>query len=141
MPDMGSASDSRRGPSARSIGWSYAGRGLAMLAVNKMARALSALCAVCALPAAAGAPPSYAHMSLLGGPREPLTWSRHDPLTLFSGENLTINKAKPWTEEASVAPPWPGKNQVRYFDCHWRDHDFLEEDGSSGIRFYFYDRE
>ncbi|MFL5389992.1 MAG: hypothetical protein ACJ79C_14780 [Myxococcales bacterium] len=80
-------------------------------------------------------------MSLLGGPREPLPWSRHDPLTLFSGENLTINKSKPWTQEAYVVPQRPGKNQVRYFDFHWRDHDFLEEDGSAGIRFYFYDRE
>src|SRR3954468_16675561 len=116
MPDMGSASDSRRGPICTQHRRLYAGRGLGMLAVNKRARALWPLCAVCAPPAAAGAPPSYAHMSLLGGPREPLPWSRHDPLTLLSGEKLLINQPKPWSQEAYVVPQRPGKNQVRYFD-------------------------
>jgi len=94
--------------------------------MRRAAAALSALCALSALPARA-APPS---------------WTRHDPLTLLSGEDLLINKKdKPFTQEAYVVPQRPGKNQVRYFDFKWRDYDFLEEDGSAGIRFYFYDRE
>src|SRR5438067_6158117 len=109
--------------------------------MRRAAAALSALCALSALPARA-APPSFAHLSLLGGPREKLPWSRHDPLTLLSGEDLLVNKKdKPFTQEAYVVPQRPGKNQVRYFDFKWRDYDFLEEDGSAGIRFYFYDRE
>ena len=109
--------------------------------MRRAAAALSALCALSALPARA-APPSFAHLSLLGGPRENLPWTRHDPLTLLSGEDLLINKKdKPFTQEAYVVPQRPGKNQVRYFDFKWRDYDFLEEDGSAGIRFYFYDRE
>jgi hypothetical protein len=112
-----------------------------MLAGKRIARALAALCAVGALPARAGAPPTYSRLSLLGGPREMLPWTRHDPLTLLSGEDLVSRKQKPWTQEAYVVPQRPGKNQVRYFDFRWRDYDFLEEDGSAGIRFYFYDRE
>src|SRR5436305_15219288 len=109
--------------------------------MRRAAAALSALCALSALPARA-APPSFAHVSLLGGPRENLPWTRHDPLTLLSGEDLLVNKKdKPFTQEAYVVPQRPGKNQVRYFDFHWRDYDFLAEDGSAGIRFYFYDRE
>src|SRR5256885_316326 len=109
--------------------------------MRRAAAALSALCALSALPARA-APPSFAHLSLLGGPREKLPWTRHDPLTLLSGEDILANKKdKPFTQEAYVVPQRPGKNQVRYFDFRWRDYDFLEEDGSAGIRFYFYDRE
>src|SRR3954453_9171888 len=102
MPDMGSASHSRRGPICTQHRRLYAGRGLGMLAVNKMARALSALCAVCALPAAAGAPPSCPHMSLCGGPGEASPWSRPEPLTLLAGENLTINKLEPYMQVAYV---------------------------------------
>src|SRR5256885_620662 len=108
--------------------------------MRRAAAALSALCALSALPARA-APPSFAHLSLLGGPRENLPWTRHDPLTLLSGEDKLVNKPKPWSQEAYVVPQRPGKNQVRYFDFKWRDYDYLDDDGSAGIRFYFYDRE
>src|SRR2546430_5193062 len=112
-----------------------------MVAVKRAAAALSALCALSAVPARA-APPSFARLSLLGGPRENLPWTRHDPLTLLSGEDLLVNKKdKPFTQEAYVVPQRPGKNQVRYFDFHWRDYDFLEEDGSAGNRLYFFDRQ
>src|SRR2546430_10732763 len=108
-----------------------------MIAVKRAAAALSALCALSAVPARA-APPSFARLSLLGGPRENLPWTRHDPLTLLSGEDLLVNKKdKPFTQEAYVVPQRPGKNPVRYFDFHWRDYDFLEEDGSAGLRLFF----
>ena len=97
--------------------------------------------AVCAVIApAASAAPNGPRLSLFG-PREELPWHRHDALWDLTGKEWTWNKPKPFTQEAYVIPQRPGKNQVRYFDFHWRDHDFLEDDGSAGIRFYFYDRE
>ena len=100
---------------------------------------LFAVCAVIA-PAVRAAPTAPPRLSLFG-PREDLPWHRHDALWQLTGKEWTWNKEKPLTQEAYVIPQRPGKNQVRYFDFHWRDHDFLEDDGSAGIRFYFYDRE
>src|SRR5712671_3269832 len=99
---------------------------------------LFAVCAVIA-PAVRAASPGP-RLSLFG-PREDLPWHRHDALWQLTGRELTWNKDKPLAQEAYVIPQRPGKNQVRYFDFHWRDYDFLDDDGSAGIRFYFYDRE
>src|SRR5262245_6599064 len=105
---------------------------------------LVAACAV--LAHAAQAAPGPRHLSLVG-PREELPWHRHDALWQLTGSELTWNKQKPFrdekplSQEAYVIPQRPGKNLVRYFDFHWRDFDFLDDDGSAGIRFYFYDRE
>src|SRR5712672_1384925 len=99
------------------------------------------LVAVCAVIApAAYAAPAGPRLSLFG-PTEDLPWHRHDALWQLTGKELTWNKEKPLTQEAYVIPQRPGKNQVRYFDFHWRDHDFLADDGSAGLRLYFYDRE
>src|SRR5437762_1529185 len=104
------------------------------------------LLAICALAApavyaqAAPAPRTPVQLSLFG-PREDLPWHRHDALWSLTGKQWTSNKQKPWEQEAYVIPSRPGKNVVRYFDFHWRDFDFLEDDGSAGIRFYYYDRE
>ncbi len=99
---------------------------------------LVAACAVVA-PAARAVDPGP-RLSLFG-PREDLPWHRHDALWQLTGSEYTWNKEKPLTQEAYVIPLRPGKNLVRYFDFHWRDFDFLDDDGSAGIRFYFYDRE
>src|SRR5712671_3436086 len=99
---------------------------------------LFAVCAVIA-PAVRAASPGP-RLSLFG-PREDLPWHRHDALWQLTGRELTWNKDKPLAQEAYVIPQRPGKNQVRYFDFHWRDFDFLDDDGSAGIRFYYYDRE
>ena len=102
---------------------------------------LPRLVAVCAVIApAVRAAPNGPRLTLFG-PRENLPWHQHDALWELTGKEWTSKKPKPWTQEAYVIPQRPGKNQVRYFDFHWRDHDFLEDDGSAGIRFYFYDRE
>src|SRR5436853_5381958 len=102
--------------------------------------------AVCALAAPAlhaqtAAPVRLPTQLSLYGPREDLPWHRHDALWQLTGKEWTWNKEKPLTQEAYVIPQRPGKNQVRYFDFKWRDYDFLEDDGSAGIRFYYYDRE
>src|SRR5438445_2965457 len=104
------------------------------------------LVAVCALAAPAvvaqSAPAAPARTKLsLYGPREDRPWHRHDALWNLTGREYTSKKQKPWEQEAYVIPARPGKNVVRYFDFHWRDFDFLEDDGSAGIRFYYYDRE
>jgi hypothetical protein len=93
-----------------------------------LARA-TALAAALALPAL-GAP----SFSLHPQPVLSLPWAEHG---LFS----SFERARGLNTEAYVVPQRPGKNQVRYFDYHWRDFDFLDEDGSAGVRFYFYDRE
>src|SRR5437868_13602750 len=102
--------------------------------------------AVCALAAPAlhaqtAAPVRLPMQLSLYGPREDLPWHRHDALWNLTGREYTSKKQKPWEQEAYVIPARPGKNVVRYFDFHWRDYDFLDDDGSAGIRFYFYDRE
>ncbi len=84
---------------------------------------------------AALAPPAFAGtFSLRGQPALQLPWGDHG---LLSQRERGLGLQS----EAYVIPQRPGKNSVRYFDYNWRDFDFLEEDGSSGVRFYFYDRE
>jgi len=73
---------------------------------------------------------------LVSQPTLSLPWTEHGRLSQVSGRSpLGLS------QEAYVVPQRPGKNQVRYFDYHWRDHDFLSDDGSAGLRLYFYDRE
>jgi len=88
------------------------------------------LCAALASPALAG-PGGF---SLKPQPTLKLPWSQH---------GLLDDAQKPGGlhTDAYVFPQRPGKNQVRYFNYNWRDFDFLTEDGSAGVRFYFYDRE
>src|SRR5712671_5078315 len=99
------------------------------------------LFAVCAVIAPAVRAASSGPRLSLFSPREDLPWHRHDALWELTGQQWTLNKQKPLTQEAYVIPQRPGKNQVRYFDFHWRDYDFLDDDGSAGVRFYYYDRE
>ncbi len=91
------------------------------------------LLALVALPAL-GAPTAAGH--LLPGPTLNLPWAEHGRLSEVTG-HAPIG----WTQEAYVVPQRPGKNLVRYFDYHWRDYDYLDDDGSAGLRLYFYDRE
>jgi len=70
------------------------------------------------------------------GPTLQLPWAEHGRLSQVTGRSPLG-----FTQEAYVIPQRPGKNQVRYFDYHWRDFDFLDDDGSAGLRLYFYDRE
>jgi hypothetical protein len=73
---------------------------------------------------------------LPGGPTLSLPWAEHGELTRLTGRSpLGLS------QEAYVVPQRPGRNLVRYFDYHWRDFDYLDDDGSAGVRFYFYDRE
>src|SRR5437879_4587661 len=92
---------------------------------------LVAVSAVSAPPADAA--PAGPPLSPLGPP-DARPWHRHAALWQLTGKELTWNKEKPLTQEAYVIPQRPGKNQVRYFDFHWRDYDFLDDDGSAGIR-------
>jgi hypothetical protein len=77
-----------------------------------------------------------APVQLQPGPTLSLPWAEHGRLSEVSGR-APIG----WTQEAYVVPQRPGKNLVRYFDYHWRNYDFLDDDGSAGLRLYFYDRE
>ncbi len=70
------------------------------------------------------------------GPTLHLPWAEHGRLT-----QVTRGQGLGFTQEAYVIPQRPGRNLVRYFDFAWRDFDFLDDDGSAGVRFYFYDRE
>ena len=70
------------------------------------------------------------------GPTLTLPWAEHGRLTQVTGR-----ASLGFTQEAYVVPQRPGKNLVRYFDYHWRDYDYLDDDGSAGLRLYFYDRE
>src|SRR5438105_9422159 len=83
-----------------------------------------------ALPAAAGP-----LLQLRAQPTTSLPWAEHGLLS-----DSLLPKAGLHTK-AYVFPQRPGKNLVRYFDYRWRDFDYLTEDGSAGVRFYFYDRE
>src|SRR5436305_280851 len=65
-----------------------------------------------------------------------LPWAEHGRLSEVTGRSPVG-----WSQEAYVVPQRPGKNLVRYFDYHWRDYDYLDDDGSAGLRLYFYDRE
>ncbi len=78
------------------------------------------------LPSGFVARPDRLHGLLLGT----------DQLATLSGERHALEET-----EAYVVPRRPGKNQVRYYDFDWHHYDYLGEDGSAGIRFYFYDRE
>src|SRR5438046_9490832 len=70
------------------------------------------------------------------GPTLSLPWAEHGRLSQVSGRSRLG-----WSQEAYVVPQRPGKNLVRYFDYRWRDYDYLSDDGSAGLRLYFYDRE
>jgi hypothetical protein len=70
------------------------------------------------------------------GPTLQLPWAEHGRLSQVTGR-----APLGWTQQAYVIPQRPGKNLVRYFDYHWRDFDYLDDDGSAGLRLYFYDRE
>jgi len=85
------------------------------------------------LPALA-APLAPGH--LRPGPTLSLPWAEHGRLSQVTGR-----APLGFTQEAYVVPQRPGKNLVRYFDYHWRDYDYLDDDGSAGLRLYFYDRE
>ena len=89
-----------------------------------------------AAPTGVSGGPSGFGFRLPPSPTLQLPWAEHDRLAQVSGFAGTG-----WQQEAYVAPRRPGKNQVRYFDFNWRDYDFLDDDGSAGIRYYFYDRE
>ncbi|TMA23396.1 MAG: hypothetical protein E6J88_12810, partial [Deltaproteobacteria bacterium] len=73
---------------------------------------------------------------LLPQPTLSLPWAEHGRLS-----ELTGRAPIGWTQEAYVIPQRPGKNLVRYFEYNWRDFDFLDDDGSAGVRLYYYDRE
>jgi len=95
----------------------------------------TALCAalLCAGPAWAL---GNAAVMLPPGPTLSLPWAEHGRLSQVSGRAPVG-----WSTEAYVVPQRPGKNLVRYFDYRWRDFDYLDDDGSAGLRLYFYDRE
>jgi len=40
-----------------------------------------------------------------------------------------------------VVPERPGRNNVRYYDFDWKRWDYLDDRGTGGVRFYFYERE
>src|SRR5881392_2905210 len=73
---------------------------------------------------------------LLPQPTLSLPWAEHGRLS-----ELTGRAPIGWTQEGYVIPQRPGKNLVRYFEYNWRDFDFLDDDGSAGVRLYYYDRE
>src|SRR5919204_3698834 len=77
-----------------------------------------------------------AHAHLQPGPTLSLPWAEHGRLSQVTGR-----APLGWAQEAYVVPQRPGKNLVRYFDYRWRDFDFLDDDGSAGVRLYYYDRE
>ena len=70
------------------------------------------------------------------GPTLSLPWAEHGRLSQVTGR-----APLGWSQEAYVIPQRPGKNLVRYFEYSWRDYDYLSDDGSAGLRLYFYDRE
>src|SRR3954462_14041135 len=81
-------------------------------------------------------PAFAAPFTLPPGPTLHLPWAEHGRLSEVSGRSPTG-----FRQEAYVVPQRPGKNQVRYFEYNWRDYDYLNDDGSAGLRLYFYDRE
>lgn len=100
-------------------------------------------------PFATAAQPQQ-RFSLLSGPRETLPLREHSQLSRWSLldpkrealDSPPPRKAdQPYAQDAYVLPQRPGKNQVRYADFVWRDHDYLDDDGSAGLRLYFYDSE
>lgn len=44
-------------------------------------------------------------------------------------------------EQILVTPERPGRNRVRYYKFDWRYHDYLDTEGTGGVRLYFYERE
>ena len=73
---------------------------------------------------------------LAPGPTLSLPWAEHGRLSQVTGY-----APLGFGQEAYVVPQRPGKNLVRYFDYHWRSFDYLDDDGSAGVRLYYYDRE
>ena len=101
--------------------------------MQRMNVAVAFACALLASPAfALGVAP----VTIPRGPTLSLPWAEHGRLSQVTGRASTG-----FTQEAYVVPHRPGKNLVRYFDYAWRDFDFLDDDGSAGVRFYYYDRE
>ena len=86
----------------------------------------------------AGPDPLARRFLLHAGPTLSLPWAEHGQLSRYSGSAYRDNA---YPGEAYVVPRRPGQNQVRYFQFDWRDFDYLNEDGSAGIRLYFYERE
>jgi WD40-like Beta Propeller Repeat len=70
------------------------------------------------------------------GPTLNLPWAEHGRLSEVTGRSPLG-----WNQDAYVVPQRPGRNLVRYFGYDWRYFDYLEEDGSAGVRLYYYDRE
>jgi hypothetical protein len=91
---------------------------------------------VCALFASPAFALGVAPVMLPRGPTLSLPWAEHGRLSQVTGR-----APSGFGQEAYVIPRRPGKNLVRYFDYNWRDYDFLDDDGSAGVRFYYYDRE
>ena len=102
-----------------------------------MKTAFRGSCAALVLATAAPAlAAGYTPVMLPAGPRLELPWAEHGRLSQVTGK-----APMGLSQEAYVVPQRPGRNLVRYFDYQWRDFDFLDDDGSAGVRFYFYDRE
>ena len=79
------------------------------------------------------------HDFMVDGPRLDLPWSQRG---LFNLNGLTSQQSPDgFAQDVYVVPLRPGKNLVRYFDFQWLDFDYLDDDGSAGIRLYYYDRE
>jgi hypothetical protein len=88
------------------------------------------------------APVQSSPIFLPQGPTLALPWAEHGRLSEVSGGTpLGWHRDNGFSQEAYVVPQRPGHNLVRYFDYNWRDFDYLDDDGSAGVRFYFYDRE
>ncbi len=79
------------------------------------------------------------HDFLLDGPRLDLPWNERGAFSL--GGLASPQAPDAFAQDVYVVPQKPGKNQVRYFDFQWLDFDYLDDDGSAGIRLYYYDRE
>jgi Omp85 superfamily domain/WD40-like Beta Propeller Repeat len=113
------------------------------MAMPPPCRAAALALLVCALASqqagAFGAGPGF---SLLGGPRTALPWQSHSLLDAAApGMAERPAREDPFGLDVYVIPQRPGRNSPRYFDFTWRDHDYLDDDGSAGVRFYFYERE
>ncbi|MBS2021374.1 MAG: PD40 domain-containing protein [Deltaproteobacteria bacterium] len=99
-------------------------------------------------------PPGMQRFSLsmghgdLGSLDEPADRSPFSRVNLMDGPRSSTDRVTPpqsggpfMGQDAYVLPNRPGKNSVRYADFRWRDYDYLDDDGSAGVRLYFYDSE
>jgi hypothetical protein len=107
----------------------------------RLAALLSLLCLGAGEARAAGVP-AAPNFTLMGGPRTALPWTSHSLLdSVAPGAGAQPSREDPFGLDVYVIPQKPGRNSPRYFDFVWRDHDYLDDDGSAGVRFYFYERE